>query len=27
LMGHYHDTFQRCSDGRWRIKTRAITFG
>ena len=27
LMGHYHDTFERGSDGRWRIKTRAITFG
>ena len=27
LMGHYHDTFQRGVDGRWRIKTRAITFG
>ena len=27
LMGHYHDTFQRGTDGRWRIKTRAITFG
>jgi uncharacterized protein (TIGR02246 family) len=27
LMGHYHDTFHRGDDGRWRIRTRAITFG
>ena len=27
LMGHYHDTFVRGGDGRWRIHKRAITLG
>jgi uncharacterized protein (TIGR02246 family) len=27
LMGHYHDTFVKGADGRWRLRTRAITFG
>jgi hypothetical protein len=23
--GHYHETYQRCADGHWRIKTLKLT--